>query len=170
MTVSAALAEAYASNDIAVDVYETLEFDHVTLEAPLRFVRGTRVKGLYETVTLPVAGDPEAVFTVVDFFWQPPGQEEDGVAEARIRIDNVSRAIQEALRAAVSSDQPFSVVYRGYAKTDPNHPEVYDGLKMRSVSVSAISASGNLSYEEIELKGFPRRTYDSALYSALYGL
>lgn len=169
MTLSAALAEAYASNDVSGDLLVTLEFNHITLEAPLRFVKGTRVKDLYETVTLPVAGNPSAVFTVVDFSCQLPGQEEGGPTRARIRVDNVSGAIQQALRAAVASDQPFDVTYREYSTNDINNPEVYEGLRMGAVSVTALSASGDVFYEEIEMKAFPARTYDLDTYPALYG-
>lgn len=169
MSLSAAMAESYASNDVRGDLLVTLEIDHITLPVPLRFVQGTRRKDVYETVTLPVPGNPAAVFTVVDFSWQRPGQEEGGTTKARIRIDNVSRAIQDALRAAIASDKPFEVIYREYLTSDPNHPEIYDGLRMNSASVTALSASGDLSYEEIEMQGFPRRTYDLATYAALYG-
>lgn len=163
------MAEAYASNDVKADLLPTIEIDHITLAEPLRFVQGTRVKDLHESVTLPVPGNPAAVFAVIDFSWQRPGQEEGGTTKARIRVDNISRALQEALRGAIASDQPFDVTYREYLTSDPNHPEIYDGLQMRSVSVTPLSASGDLSYEEIEMKGFPRRTYDIANYAALYG-
>lgn len=163
------MAEAYASNDVKGDLLLTLEFDHITFPEPLRFVQGTRVKDLYETVTLPVPGNPAAIFTVVDFSWQRPGQEEGGTTKAKIRVDNVSRALQEALRAAVASDEAFEVTYREYLTTDPNNPEIYVGLRMGTVTVTALSASGDLYYEEIEMKAFPGRTYDLDTYPALYG-
>lgn len=169
MTISAAMAETYASNDVRADLLLTLEINHITLPVPLRFVQGTRVKGVYETVTLPVPANPAAVFTVVDFSWQRPGQEEGGTTKARLRVDNVSRAIQDALRAAIASDKPFEVTYREYLTSDPNDPEIYDGLRMSTVAVTPLSASGDLSYEEIEMQGFPRRTYDLASYAALFG-
>lgn len=163
------MAEAYASNDVKGDLLLTLEFDHITFPEPLRFVQGTRVKDLYETVTLPVPGNPSAIFTVVDFSWQRPGQEEGGTTRAKIRVDNVSRALQEALRGAIASDEAFEVTYREYLTTDPNNPEIYDGLRMGTVTVTALSASGDLYYEEIEMKAFPGRTYDLDTYPALYG-
>lgn len=169
MSLSAAMTEAYAANDVKGQLLLTIQIDHITLPVPLRFVQGRRVKDLYETVTLPVPGNPAGVFTVVDFSWQRPGQEEGGTTRARLRVDNVSQAMQSALRAAIASDKPFDVTYREYLTTDPNHPEIYDGLQMRSVSVTALSASGDLSYEEIEMQGFPRRTYDVATFPALYG-
>ena len=169
MTISAAQAEAYASCDVRGDLLVTLQIDHVTLAQPLRFVQGVRVKGVYETLELPVAGNPLAVFEVADFSWQRPGQEEGGMSKARLRVDNISRTVQEALRGATASDRPLIVTYREYFTTDPNNPDVYEGLRMGTVTVTPLSASGELSYEEIEMRGFPASTYDLERYAALYG-
>lgn len=169
MALSTALEEAYAAVDVSGELYDTLEFNHITLSAPLRFVRGVRIPGEYETMTLPVAGNPAAVFTVVDFGFQRPGQDEGGTSKARIRVDNVSRVLQQALRDAISADEPFAVTYRCYSTNDINHPEEYTGLRMSSVSVNALSAEGDLYYEEIELQAFPKQTYDLARFPALYG-
>ncbi|PZU95628.1 MAG: hypothetical protein DI527_01055 [Chelatococcus sp.] len=169
MTLTPALEEAYAAVDLTGEQLYTLEIDHPTLAEPLRFVQGTRVKDVHETVALPVPGDPAALFTVVAFDFQRPGQGEGGATKAKIRVDNVSRQLQDALRAAIASDQPFSVTYRVYSTLDLNHPDTWDGLRMGSVSVGAISSSGDLYYEEIELKAFPGRTYDLDSYPALYG-
>jgi hypothetical protein len=169
MALSTALVEAYAAVDVSGDILNTLEFDHPTLASPQRFVQGTRVAGEYETVTLPVPGNPAAVFTVVGFSFTLPSQEEGGVSKARIRIDNVSGALQEALRGAISSDYPFSLVYRAYSTNDLNNPDVYHGLHLRKASLSAFSAEGELSYEEVEMQNFPKQTYSLDLYPSLYG-
>lgn len=169
MALSVALQEAYAVADVSGDLYYTLEFDHPTFDAPKRFVQGTRIEGEYETVTLPVPGNSSASFTVVDFSFSLPGQEEGGVSRARVSVDNVSGELQDALRGAISSDYPFSLTYRTYSTNDLNNPEVYFGLKLRSVSLNAYSADGELSYEEVDMQAFPRLTYDLSLYPALYG-
>ncbi|HEV2552709.1 MAG TPA: DUF1833 family protein [Bosea sp. (in: a-proteobacteria)] len=169
MALSTALEEAYAACDVEGDILDTLEFDHPTLATPLRFVQGTRVPGLYETVSLPVPVEGAVDFTVVAFNFTRPGLEEGGVGRAKLRVDNVSRYLQEALRAAISSDQPFSVVYRAYSTLDTGNPEVFDGLRMGNVSVSPVSATGDLFYEEIEMKAFPGLTYTLDDYPALYG-
>lgn len=168
MALSAALEEAYAAVDVSGDLYDTLEFNHVTLPAPLRFVRGTRVPGEYETLNLPVAGNPSAEFTVVDFGFQRPGYDEGGSTKARITVDNVSRILQGVLRDAIAADQPFAVTYRCYSTNDLNNPEEYTGLRMSTVTLNALSAEGDLFYEEVELQAFPRRTYSLDLYPALY--
>lgn len=169
MTLSAALEEAFAVNDVSREFRDTLEFDHPTFDEPRRFIAGTRIPGAYETELLPVPGNPAAVFTVVNFAFQRPGQGEGGTTKAKIRIDNVSRLLQDSLRGAIAADQPFSVIYRCYALDDPNNPEIYDGLRMGQVQVTALSATGDLYYEEIELKAFPGQTYSLGLYPALYG-
>lgn len=169
MALSVALEEAYAAVDVSGDIFDTLEFDHVTFDVPLRFVKGTRVPGAFETMTFAVPSDGAAVFNVIDFGFTRPGQEDGGTTRAQIRIDNVSRLLQGVLREAISSDQPFSVVYRCYSSNDPNNPEVYSGLKMSSVSLSALSATGELYYEEVEMQAFPGLTYNLDDYPALYG-
>lgn len=169
MALSQALEEAYASVDNSGLIYDTLEFNHPTLVTPLRFVAGVRIPGEYETLTLPIQGNPAAVFTVVDFGFQRPGQDEGGTSKARIRVDNVSLMLRDALRDAVSSDKPFSVTYRCYSTNDVNDPEVFTGLKVSSVTVNALSAEGDMYYDEIELQAFPKRTYSIDLYPALYG-
>lgn len=167
--LSAALEEAYAAVDVDREFRDTLEFDHPTFDEPRRFVAGTRIPGVHETEQFPVPGNPAAVFTIVNFEFQRPGHGEGGTTKARIRIDNVSRLLQDALRGAIAADQPFSVIYRCYALDDPNHPEIYDGLRMGSVQVTMLSAAGDLYYEEIEMKAFPGQTYSLDLYPALYG-
>lgn len=169
MALSQALEEAYAAVDVSGEIYDTLEFNHPTLPEPLRFIKGTRIPGEYETTTLPIAGNPSAVFTVVDFGFQRPGFDEGGSSKARVRVDNVSRILQGVLRDAIQADQPFAVTYRCYSTNDLNHPEEYTGLRMASVTLNALSAEGDLFYDEVELQGFPKRTYDLERYPALYG-
>lgn len=169
MVLSVAMTEAYAVADVRGDLLHTLELDHPTFPQPLRFVCGDRVPGVFETMTLPVAGNPAAVFTVVAFNWTGPGQGDGGTTKAKIRVDNVSRQLQEPLRAAIVSGAKLTVTYRCYSTNDPNNPEVYDGLKMSDVNLNAVSANGDLYYEDIELQAFPRQTYSLPLYPALYG-
>jgi hypothetical protein len=169
MVLSVAIEEAYAVADVSGDLLDTLEFDHPTFAEPLRFVRGSRIKGEYETVVLPVPGNAAAPFMVVAFSFTRPGQEEGGTTKAKIRIDNVSQLLQGVLREAIASDQAFSVVYRCYSTLDKNNPEIYSGLRMGSVSISALSAEGDLYYEEVEMKAFPGMTYNLDDYPALYG-
>lgn len=170
MALSTALQEAYAAVDVDGDLWETIELDHVTLAAPERFVRGSFVKDVFETMNFPVSpGGPHVVFKVVDFSCELPSQEEGSPGKAKIRIDNVSLVLRQALRDAKNSDQPIRVTYRCYSSKDLDNPEIYSGLKMRSVSVSALSATGEMSYDEIEMTAFPRATYELATYPALYG-
>lgn len=170
MPLSAALEEAYASVDQDGDVWTTIQIDHVTLPGPLRFVQGVPVKDVFETMSFPieVGGDPVS-FTVADFGFVRPSQEEGGPGRGKIRIDNVSRHLQPVLRAAVQSDQPITVIYRVYHSTDTVNPETYSGLNLGNVALTALSATGDLYYQEVELQAFPRKTYTIELFPALFG-
>jgi hypothetical protein len=170
MTLAAALVEAYAVADNSGDILDTLELDHPTFPAPLRFVNGVPIKDLYETVNLPVVpGGPAVPFTVVPFSFTRPSFDEGGASKAKLRVDNVSRALQEPLDEAVASDQPLTVIYRNYSTNDDDNPEVISGLRMSNVALSALSAEGELSYEEIEMKAFPGETYSFDQYPGIYG-
>lgn len=169
MTVlSTAMQEAYASVDTSGDTYPTVEIGHVSFEAPLFFLAGVPKEEVFETMDLPVDGVMRT-HKVVDFGFTLPGHEEGGPTKARVRIDNVSSQISQALRAAIASDQPFTFTYRAFNTNDLDHPEVYSGLIMKSVDVDAFSASGELTFEEVDLKAYPRQTYDLETYPALYG-
>lgn len=170
MTISSELEEAYANVDQDGDVWVTIQIDHVTLPDPLRFVQGTPVKDVFETKSFPLSpGGTPVPFTVADFGFVRPSQEEGGPGRGRIKVDNVSRHLQPVLRAATQSDQPIKVVYRVYHSKDLSNPETYDGLNLGNVSLTALSATGDLYYQEVELKAFPGKTYELLLYPALYG-
>lgn len=170
MTLSAALEECYANVDRDGDEWVTIEIDHVTLPAPLRFVQGVPVKDVFETLSFPLTpGGTPVPFTVAGFGVVRPSQEEGGPGRGRIRVDNVSRHLQPVLRAATQSDQPITVTYRVYHSKDQSNPEIYDGLNLGNVALAALSATGDLYYREIALKAFPAKTYELDLYPALFG-
>lgn len=177
MPISEGLEEAYASVDNNGFIYDTVEIDHNALEEPLYFVRGTTKAGEFTTMQFPVlmqVGDPPVptnvmkTFTMVDFGLQRPGQEEGGVTRARLRIDNVSRIIQSVMRDVIASDQPIRVTYRCYWSEDLENPEVYSGMKMNQVAITALSAEGELFYQEVDMQAFPRETYDLSRYPTLF--
>lgn len=167
MTISQGLVEAYASVDNTGFIYDTIEIDHIALPEPLYFLKGTPRAGEFETMQLPVGAELK-VFTVVDFGLQRPGQEDGGVTRAKLRIDNVSRIIQGVMRDVIASDKPFSVTYRAYWSEDLNSPEVYSGFKMNQVAITALSAEGELFYDEVDMQAFPRETYDLTRFPALF--
>lgn len=171
MTMSVALVEGYAAADVDGDVWETVQFDNAVLIEPLRFLNAVPVKDVFETKGFPVtSGGPLLPFQVIPFSWTPPSQEEDGPGQARLRVSNISGHLREPLELAVTSDQPFLVTYRAYHSKDLSNPDVWTGLRLKRVSVNAFSASGELTYVEIALKAFPRKTYDLQTYKALHAL
>lgn len=165
------IAEAYAAVDNNGFIYDTIQVDHPALDDPLFFLKGTPVAGEFDVVSLPVVIDGVGSmqnFTVVDFMLQRPGQEEGGVTRAKIRIDNVSRIMSGVLREVIASDKPFSITYRAYWSEDVNNPEVYSGMKMAQVALTALSAEGELFYDEVDMKAFPGEVYDLSRFPALF--
>lgn len=168
MTISQGLQQAYASVDNDGYIYDTIEITHIALPEPLYFVKGTPEAGSPKFITLPVAGAGMCNFTIIDFGLQRPGQEDGGITRARLRIDNVSQIIQGVLRDVIAADQAFEVTYRAYWSEDLNDPEVYTGLRMGQVAVTAYSAEGELFYDEVEMKAYPGEIYDISRFPSLF--
>jgi hypothetical protein len=171
VTIEQGLEEAYASVDNSGVVMDTIQIDHIALDEPLYFLKGTPKAGEFEVVQLPVVNGGVASmanFVVIDFFMQRPGQDDSGITRAKIRIDNVSRILNQVMSEVIASDKPFDITYRAYWSEDVNNPEVFTGLHMNQVAINASSAEGEVFYDEVEMKAFPRETYDLARFPSLF--
>lgn len=168
MTISQGLTEAYANLDNEGYVYDTIEVDHIALPEPLYFVKGTPEAGTPLFIPLPIAGVGVRNFTIVDFGLQRPGQSDGGITRARLRVDNVSRILADVMSQVIASDKAFEVVYRAYWSLDLNDPEIYSGLRMNQVAITAYSAEGELYYDEVEMKAFPGEIYDLGRFPSLF--
>lgn len=169
--VSAAMQQAYASSP-SDDIISTVELNHAAFAEPLRLVTG-QDKPLTATLELEAPFNPgQAVtFTAVAFAIQPPGHTANGPTPATVKIDNVSGQIAAILRQAISSNAAVRVIYREYVASDLSAPgQVIRDLKLRRVTVTGSTAAGEIGYEEMQSKAFPRQTYDKARFPALYVL
>lgn len=164
MTLTSAMAEAYASAKADAEIFETVELDHVTFAEPVRVVTGVE-----EDMMLPVnPGGPPVLFRACQVSVTLPGVTEDGPTPAKLRLDNVSALLLPYLREAVRSDQPVTATYRAYTSEDLAQPgDVYDDLELWEVDLDPLSATGTLRFRELELQAFPLATYSQALYPAL---
>ena len=164
MSVTDAIAEAYASQPAGEKTIETLEFNHVTFDAPVRVATG----GL-ENIDLPLVlgGDP-VTFLATQISVTLPGATADGPTPMKISVDNVASLLLPYLRAAVGATDPIAVTYRAYTSLDLTQPgEVIGDLELRDVDLTAASAEGSVGFREIELQAFPLATYDEQYYPAL---
>ena len=164
MSLSAAMAEAYAANPAGVSVIETIELNHVAFAEPVRIATGVQAD-----ISLPLSlGGTVALFRALQISVTLPGVSEDGPTPMRLRIDNVSSLLLPYIRDAVQSSEPIALIYRAYASDDLTQPgDVVSAMELRDVSLSAVSAEATVALKEIELQAFPLATYDEQLYPAL---
>jgi len=164
MSLTAAMAEAYAANPAGVSVIETIELNHVAFAEPVRIATGVQAD-----ISLPLTlGGTVALFRALQISVTLPGVSEDGPTPMRLRIDNVSSLLLPYIRDAVQSTEPIALIYRAYASDDLTQPgDVVSAMELRDVSLSAVSAEATVALKEIELQAFPLATYDEELYPAL---
>lgn len=159
MALSAAVQEAYASGDALGVVLLAAEITHPTFAVPIRVVAGvdgpTGVAPEDRVVLLPTAVSGIAVAHIpCAFEFTPPGADQDGPTDAKVRIDNVSDLLEEHLRGAVGYDAPVLITFRTYIVTPGELDQVtgpddeIDGLELRVVTLNAESAEGTLQYPD----------------------
>jgi hypothetical protein len=113
-----------------------LTFTHASLEEPLRFVNN------YASVES--RGD---LFIAFPFEIELPGEDAEGLTDARIRIDNIDRQIVRAVREMA---EPPDVTIEIVLASQPDTVEAaFDGLVMRDVGYDAVMVTGVLRFEQI---------------------
>jgi hypothetical protein len=161
MTLSEAIAEAYASCPPDVSELVTIEIYHPSWEAPVRLVRD-RVN-LTATLEASAPNNPsEAVeFTAFPFEFSLPKKGE-GRQELRLIIDGASRLLMDAVEALdLSDDQPVRVIYRPYLSSDLSGPHMNPPLRLsvRGISINQQQVSLSCGYADFANRKFPRRCY-----------
>lgn len=133
-----------------------IEIDHADLADPIRVVNNK------ENITSNgeiFVGYPFEVFL--------PDSKEDSPPTAKLKIDNVSREIGQAIRSISS---PPSVVIRIVRMETPDIIEAeFVGMKLRHVSYDALSVEGKLEFEDLTREPFPAYTFSPANYAGIMG-
>lgn len=160
-TLSAALAEAYASCPSTVAELATVEIYHPTWPTPVRLVRD-RVD-LTATLEPGAPNNPGAavVFTAFPFDFTLPKRGE-GRQELRLVIENASRLLMDAIESLdLSVDQPVRAIYRPYLSTDLSAPHMNPPLKLavRAISITLQQVTLSCGYADFANRKFPRRVY-----------
>lgn len=129
MTLSDALAEAYASAPTNVVVLDMLEFRHPSwLDANGQPMAARVVSQLEDwTVKLeqgaPLNAGQQVTFIGCPFSFSYPDQQSgSGSPEIEIAVDNVSQLLMPLLDLAVESVSPIEVTLRQYVSTDLTAP------------------------------------------------
>ena len=167
--LSAALAEAYASADVGVVVYDTLEIWHPDFSAPIRVVRDNVALDARLEVGAPRDGGDVVTFTAYAFDLVPPDQGTESVPQATLEIDNVSGDILAQLRAALRGQDPVTVIWREFLSDDLDGGPARDPVEMTllSVGVTATRIRATVGFPDLLNRKFPGREYDTEDFPGL---
>lgn len=169
-TLSAAVAEAYASAPLGVVTWETIEIWHPAFSAPIRVVRdGASLTARIEASALRDAGQV-VTFTPYAFDLVPPDQSSTAIPQATLTIDNISREIGQQLDMAILDGRPTEVIWRTYLSGNelvgPEHlPPVRMQLIVTSLGVSEVRAT--IGFRDLMNASFPALEYDTETFPGL---
>jgi hypothetical protein len=99
-----------------------------------------------------------------------PDSLEDAPPRARLRIDNVSRELGQAVRSITSPATVTIRVVRIEEGTDTLTGDVelsFPGLRLMNVTIDALAVEGALELENLVREPFPARTFSPAEFPGL---
>jgi len=166
--------EAYATPRKDEPRFHVVSVDCLAFDGPAQFLMGSHddVTVTFEDGTeVTFTGDPDSTSRnrLAPFDFVPPGSSDTGPTPAKLTVESISGKVYPILREAIGSGMEVTVAYRCFRAADPSEPiDVITDLKMKSVTLSPTSASGDLAFEEVATQAFPRRTYDLENYPGLW--
>lgn len=138
-TLSPAASQSATAEETPEVWLMLVTIDHDDLDAPLRIVDNI------ENIT---SRGNTYIACPVDI--ELPGDDPDGPTDARIRIDNVDRAIVTAARLITA---PPTVTIEGILASDPDNPDqTFSGLKLRNAQWDAGVVQGSLQMEDLTVE------------------
>jgi hypothetical protein len=94
-----------------------------------------------------------------------PDSKEDSPPTSKLRIDNVSREIGQAIRLISS---PPSVTIKVVRQETPDVIEAeFTGMSMTNVSYDAFSVEADLQFEDLTKEPYPYLTFSPALFRGI---
>lgn len=120
---------------------------------------------------LPTLGGRGVISRGQEYVYMPfsmsmPMQDDTGLAQAKITIENVSRQIIDVARRADSS---LSIHIEVVMASDVDSPEItMPEFKIERIKYDAMSVSGDLSVEYYDLEPFPARRFSPADFAGLF--
>lgn len=169
-SLSAAIAEAYASAPVDRVIYHTIELHHPVFEVPIRVVRDR--KALEARLEDSAPRDPGALVAFVPFAFDltPPEQTTTGAPQCVLEIDNVDREILAQVRSAIRAGVPVALIYRAYldgaaADGPENDPPLR--MELQQISATPLRIRATAGFPDLLNKSFPRLVYDIAKFPGL---
>lgn len=153
MTISADLKKDAWSQQSSLPLV-LIEIDHADLAVPIRVVNNK------ENITSN--GDE---YVGYPFEIILPDSNEDSPPKAKLRIDNVSREIGQAIRTISGTPEVTIIVVR---QETPDIVEMeFYGLRLNKVSYDALTVEGELEFEDLTREPFPAYTFNPANYKGV---
>jgi hypothetical protein len=162
-TLSAAIAEAYASASVQDVILHTVELHHPVFLTPIRVVRDHATLEAMLEASAPRNAGQVVTFVPYAFDIVPPDQTTAGAPQCVLEIDNVSREILAQIRQAIRETEPVEVIYRAYLDSAPldgpeNDPPLRMELKRIAATPGRIRATAG--FPDLLNQAFPRLVYD----------
>lgn len=153
MTVSETLKQEAWSQQSNLPLV-LLEIDHEDLAVPIRVVNDNQA--------ITSNGEEYVAFKFEVIL---PSSQDDGPPQARLRIDNVSREIGEAIRTISG---PPTVTMRVIRRETPDIIEAeFDGMVLRKADYDVFTVDGNLDFEDLTREPYPAHTFNPANYPGI---
>lgn len=168
-SLSAALAEAYASAPSDEVIYHTLEIRHAAFTTPIRVVRD--IADLTARLEATAPANPSEMVTFIRFAFDlvRPEVSSIGIPQCTIELDNVSREILANIELAMTSIEPIEVTYREYLASDLEVPQNDPPMTLEITSISAdvFRIKATASFSNIGNNRFPREEYTTERFPGL---
>lgn len=175
MSITPALAEAYASAPADEVVFDTLEIRHPSFVDDAGQPTAIRVVIGYEDIEArlepqaPLHGGQYVTFIAGAFKFTLPGFEEGQVPQLKITLDGVNRQITEHLEASRASKTPIEVTYRPYLSGDLTAPQMDPPINMvlDTVDVDVFQSTGTASMNDVHNWPYPKELYTPERFPGL---
>jgi hypothetical protein len=122
------------------------------------FTDDIRVTDSNAVALLPIAGIPGIISNGLEYLFTPftialPAQNDTGVAEATITVDNVGEEMMGPIRNA---DSALAINVQICLASQPDVIDLnFDNFQLASVDYDALTVSGTLSMEYYDLEPYP---------------
>lgn len=182
---SAAIAEAYAHAPAEEYVVRTLELIHpvfVDREGAadsIRVALDERDWDLELESGAPLFAGQTKTFEALAMEASLPAQDEGGMGELKLSLDNVPGTIIQHLKAAVRVRASALLIYREWIAIKSGTPPTYsvsgppdliiDQLTVKVVTATRLRLEANASFVDLLNRAFPRRKFSQTDFPGLFG-
>lgn len=175
MSMSEALAEAYASSSIEDRVVDTLEFLHDAFVDGNGNPTSVRVVQDYEDFvgtlenTAPLNPGGTVTFKAAAFEFKQSGFSDGKIPTLQLTVSNIGRQLTTYLEQAISQTKPITLIYRTFLASDPSEPQIDPVVTMTltAANVKTNSVTGTASLSDVHNWPFPNVRYTPETYPGL---